>query len=811
MRPGLGATYRLQLGPEMGFAEASGRLDHLVALGVETLYCSPVAEAVPGSAHGYDGTDPTALRVELGGAAGFGALSSACEERELGLCVDLVPNHLATWPGGRWWRRLLAEGPAGELSEVFDVAWTAPGGSGAGKVLLPLLDRPLPEALAAGLVRLGRRRGEAVVLVGGDDLPLAGGPAREGEDVAEVLEAQHYRLVDWHDKTARNYRRFFDIDGLVGVRVEREDVFDLTHGLVVELAARGRISALRVDHVDGLREPAAYLERLRAATGLPVVVEKILTGDEQLRRHWPVAGTTGYEVIDDVGGALVDPEGHAALVAAGRADGDPAVGEATVRARALVVRASFPGEIARLAGALSLEAEALAATLARLPVYRTYLAPGARAPSGVEVTAEDRGVLEAAGGTPERDGAVAALLDPANLPATLAAQQLMGAVMAKGVEDTAWYRLSGPLAFCEVGGDPGRDRRDGPDRLHRRAGERAAGGRAGLVPSSTHDTKRSGDVRARLYALSGLAAGFEAGLGAFRRALRDELGPGGPAGEAPVTRLLAETALAVLPCEGVGDDLAARVAGAVVKGAREAKVHTTWTEPDEAYETGLRALVRVALAGEGELVRRCFGRLVADVARHGAVLSLASVVLRSALPGIPDCYQGDEAWAFSLVDPDNRRPVDWVRLEGLSARVGAGMDAGAARRDWRSGAVKVLVTARCLAARRAAPDAFAPTAGYTPVVAEGRAAGQVVALLRTGEDGGAALAVATRLPGRLRAIGDDLPHGSSFAGTHLALPPGAPGRWRDALTGRDVAVAGRTVALADVLGELPVALLVAAR
>ena len=316
-------------------------------------------------------------------------------------------------------------------------------------------------------------------------LLTSGGAARARQDLATVPSAQHYRLADWHNRADRNYRRFFDIDGLVGVRVEQPEVFARPHRLVAALAAAGRISAVRVDHVDGLLEPRAYLRRLAAATGLPIVVEKILTGDERLHTGWPVAGTTGYEVIDDIGGALVAPDGHAALVGAGRAEGDPAVAEATLDARRLVVATSFTGEVHRLAGALDVAAAALADTLVRLPVSRTYLPALGPDPSGrarLDVTAEDLAALAAARGTPERDAVVAALVDPARRPAALATQQLMGAVMAKGVEDTAWYRLSGPLAFFEVGGDPGRDRRDGVGRLPPQEADQGTGD--GCIPGA---------------------------------------------------------------------------------------------------------------------------------------------------------------------------------------------------------------------------------------------------------------------------------------------------------------------------------------
>ncbi|HUZ21227.1 MAG TPA: malto-oligosyltrehalose synthase [Acidimicrobiales bacterium] len=822
MRPGLGATYRLQLRRGFGFAHAAALAAYLVDLGIETLYCSPVTEAVPGSTHGYDGTDPTRIRAELGGSDGYDALVGACETHGLGICLDIVPNHLATWPGGGWWRSLLLEGPDGELGEVFDVDWDASPPGAPRTVTLPVLDRPLEAALAAGLVALREGPAGPVLSACGVELPVAGGSVRPGEGLAEVLGAQHYRLVDWHDPAERNYRRFFDVDGLAGVRVERPEVFARTHALVVELARSGRCSALRVDHVDGLADPAAYLHRLREATGLPVVVEKILTGDEALRRGWPVAGTTGYEVLDDIGGALVDAEGLERLVAAGRAEGDQPVGACEVGARRLVVETLFPGELARSAARLAVAPRTLAEVSAHLPVYRTYLDAGEAAP-------EDRAAI---GEACARAGAAeveAALLDPARRDAAVGYQQLSGAVMAKGVEDTAWYRLAGPLAFCDVGGDPGRPRHDGPARLHTRAAARARDGRAGLVPSTTHDTKRSGDVRARLYALSELAGGFEEGLARLRSALGATGAPCAPgAPGSSETRLLAQLLLGTLPAPGTavpigaaGGSLASRVGDALVKGAREAKLRTSWVEPDDGYERHLRELVDAACADGGRLLAASFGDLVGEVARLGATLSLSAVVLRSALPGVPDCYQGDETWNCSLVDPDNRRPVDHGRLRAMLAALeprpgagGPGARAGLAaelRRSWPDGRVKLLVTATLLRARRQLPGAFAPGARHVPLEAEGPAAPSVLAFGRlaghAGGVGGAALAVVTRLASRLGRLGGDLPSGAAYAGTALAVPAELAGPLVDVVTGRQLRARAGRLEVADVLADLPVALL----
>ncbi len=835
----LGATYRIQLQPAFGFADAAGMVPDLARLGIRTVYTSPVTEAVPGSTHGYDGTDPTRLRDELGGEKGFVELLEALSGTGLGLCIDVVPNHLAADVRNPWWRDVLAHGRESELGELFDIDWDAGPPEARGKVSLPLLDQSLREAIASGLLRLaesseekqppevgdGNGAATVVLALGTLELPLAS-PASLDDDLSEVLAAQHYRLIDWHDPY-RDYRRFFDIDGLVGVRVEREEVFERTHSLVLALAEAGALSAIRVDHLDGLADPSGYLRRLTERAGnLPIVIEKILTGDERLRTSWPVSGTTGYEVLDDVGGALVDGEGLQRLVDAARRDGEPSVAETVSEARQYVAETLFGAELERCASALGVPAAALVAATTRLPVYRTYL-------DGGPVHPDDAAAIEqAAGGHPDVD---MALKGAAPLPAILHYQQVTGAIMAKGVEDTAWYRLSGPLAFCEVGGDPGRDRRDAPQRLHERAAIRAAEGRGGLVPWTTHDTKRAGDVRARLYALSEMANAFEGGLERLRRLL---VPPGSGAeragrhdageGVAFDTRVLAQLALATLPPPGEHAeqaDLAERVAQAMVKGAREAKLRTSWIEPDEAYEHWLGRLVERALAGDAAMVREAFGDLVGETARLGALNSLAAVVLRSALPGVPDCYQADESWNLVLVDPDNRRPPDPAQLRRELSRMGIGSPvAGAAgataalevpagraaelRRLWPDGRVKVLATAACLRARRATPGPFAPTAGYVGLEPAGERASSVLACYRAGADGSAAVAVVGRLGSRLDAAPGDLPAGESFAGTVVDLPGNAPGEYVEAMSGRRVVTDGR-LEVAEVLAELPVALLTA--
>jgi (1->4)-alpha-D-glucan 1-alpha-D-glucosylmutase len=830
----LGPTYRLQLRPGFGFEEAAQVAGYLAGLGVELAYLSPIAEAVPGSVHGYDGTEPTAVRAELGGRAGLDRLVAELHRNGLGILLDIVPNHLATWPSGPWWGDVLRNGRESRYAAVFDIDWGAAGdrtdrggAPGRGHVVLPILGAPLDEVLSAGELTIELSAGSPVLRYGkgGPLLPLADGTGQPGDDVAAVLGRQHYRLCHWRDRRARNYRRFFDIDDLVGVRVEDPAVFELTHRLVAELVEAGAVDGLRVDHVDGLADPAAYLRRLHELSGgLPVIVEKILTGDEPLRLEWPVDGTTGYESADDISGALVDAAGLRRLVGGARAEGEHRVADVVADGKILAAEETFAAEREQVAGLLGADAEELTRALVDLPVYRTYV-------SSDGASALDTDIISA--------------LSPATLAGRLLSsgegavrfQQLSGPVMAKGVEDTAWYRLVGPLPFLEVGGDPGRDRADGLARLHSRSIARVASGYGGLVAGTTHDTKRSADSRARLLAIAEVVPEFEAGLIRFAELVPlHKTGTGKLVGSALELRLIAATLLAVVPAGGEAEwaELPERVGQALRKAAREAKVHSSWTDPDEEYEEALIAIANKSLAREGAVLYEAFGDLVEEVASLGATISLAQVVLRSFLPGVPDCYQGDESWNFSLVDPDNRRPVPFGRLESELALIGdtpSPESAAALRAAWRNGLLKLHVTRQCLRARALVPGAVKVGAAYVPLRATGAQAGHVVSFCRLGDgdDLAQVIVVASKMPRGLMASPDDLPAGRrAWGSTALELPEplaGAPGgegtrvpgaappgstrsRWFDVCAGRHVMAQAGRLDLATVLADLPVAVLV---
>jgi (1->4)-alpha-D-glucan 1-alpha-D-glucosylmutase len=780
------ATYRLQLHAGFTFADAAAVVPYLSELGVTHLYLSPVLQAVSGSMHGYDVLDHTRVSRELGGVEGLRSLAGTAREHGLGLVVDVVPNHMALVApedaNAPLWD-VLAHGRHAEHAHWFDVDWDALDQT----LGLPLLGAPLAEVVAAGELRLDVDEGRQLVRYYDHVLPVADGTwdGTPDADVSDVLSRQHYRLASWRERDqVLNYRRFFDVDSLIAVRVEDPDVFEATHRLLVDLDHAGVIDGLRIDHPDGLADPTGYLERLRAALrpGTGIWVEKILEGDETLP-PWACDGTTGYDAAKAVSAALVDGASAAALqevwVDLG---GDPSLEHAVEESKRLVVDEVLVPERRRLvrrarealpeADPARLE-EAVAELLVACSVYRAYVRPGRPTEdTGRRVMREALGV--ATDHRPDLESELQQLVDAACEPSTPPArdlavrlQQTWGPVMAKGIEDTAFYRWHRLVALNEVGGDPGLLEDAAPEQLHRWAAHQQQHWPSGMTTLSTHDTKRSEDVRARLLAVAGDAESWQRCSDAFAAAAR------GRAVDAPTAHLLWQT------LAGVGEIDEERLDGYLTKAIREAKQHTSWLDPDQAYESAVLALAAEARepGGLGALVRAAVDRNERGV----RAMVLGQKLLQLTMPGTPDIYQGCELVDLSLVDPDNRRPVDFearrARLQHL--RTGAPRDLDDE---------KLLVTHRALTLRRTMPAGFGDHGGYEPLTATSR---HLVGFLRGGE----VATLVTRAPARLDADG-------GWGQATVRLPEGL---WHDELTG--VLHGGGDNLCAEVLDEYPVALL----
>ncbi len=615
------------------------------------------------------------------------------------------------------------------------------------------------------------------------DLRFPIAPGTEGGTPQQVHERQHYRLTAWRRANSElNYRRFFDITTLAAVRVEDPEVFAATHATVLGWVAAGQVTGLRVDHPDGLADPGAYLRRLAAAAPPAwLVVEKILGPDETLPARWPVDGTTGYDTLRLVCGLFVDGDGEPLLTAFDDEEcGDQDLREMDYTAKWWVAEDILRAEVRRIARVVSRVVPAqqiepgraeqvVIELLACFPVYRSYLADG-------EADALQAAAMEATRWSPELAGPIEAMVRQmtGDRDGELAerVQQTAAMVMAKGVEDTVFYRYNRFIALNEVGGDPGRFGVP-PEEFHHRARRAAVGDHPhSMTALSTHDTKRSEDVRARLAVLSEVP-------GEFTDAVRRWSARAGL--PEPALNLLAWQSLV-----GAWPITAERLVGYLEKAAREAKIETSWIEPNQEFDAAVGAWPKAVLTDE-ELAADVAG-FVALVRPPGWSNSLGQKLVQLAMPGVPDLYQGSELWDLSLVDPDNRRPVDFALRRELLARI----DAGWLPDVDESGAVKLLVVTRALRLRRDRPVLFD---GYRALAAQGPAADHAVAFARGGDR---LVAVATRLPLTLQRTG-------GWRGTFLPLPDG-PGEWTDVLTGRTVPAG--TVSLDRLLGRYPVALLV---
>ncbi|TFC42299.1 malto-oligosyltrehalose synthase [Cryobacterium sp. TMT1-21] len=714
------STYRLQITAAFDLDAAASVLDYVTELGADWIYLSPLLAAEDGSDHGYDVIDHSGIDPVRGGAEALARLTAAATDAGRGILVDIVPNHMgvATPAGNAWWWDLLRLGGSSRYAEAFDVDWAA----GGDRILLPVLGDGADE-----LDRLS---------VVGDELhyydnrfPLAPGTADDGADARTVHGRQSYQLVGWRRADAElNYRRFFTVSTLAGLKVETPWVFDESHREILRWVQDGLVQGLRVDHPDGLADPGGYLDRLRDATGgAYVLVEKILEGGEQLPANWATSGTTGYDALADFDRLLVDPAGQGALDAlearlqaetGGQADW-PELVHTQKRAIADGSLRAEVERIVRLLPAIKNADDAVAELFACFPVYRSYLPVGAEKLHAAAATAADRRPDLA----PVIDALLPMLADPGH-PAAVRFQQTSGMVMAKGVEDTSYYRYSRLTSLNEVGADPGEFAVDAAE-FHRRQQVRQATFPASMTTLSTHDTKRGEDVRARISVLAEIPAEWENALRALRAAA--------PLGDAPFENLLWQAIVGAWPASPD------RLIAYAEKAAREAGTSTTWTAQNAEFETAMHRLVAATV--DNPAVRTTLTAFVDRVRQAGWSNGLSNKLVQLTAPGVPDVYQGSELWEDSLVDPDNRRPVDYGVRRDYLARIAGG---------WlppvdETGAAKLLVTTRALRLRREAPERFFR---HLPVEALGARAENVIAF-----DRGDAVTIATRLPLGLAAAG----------------------------------------------------------
>jgi (1->4)-alpha-D-glucan 1-alpha-D-glucosylmutase len=941
------ATYRLQFHHGFRFITAQALVPYLHDLGISDLYASPFFKARRRSLHGYSVTNPLEINPELGSRVSLRALGKALKAKDMGLMLDIVPNHMALSHNNPWWLDVLENGPASPFAVFFDIDWHPFNRVLDGRVIQPVLGSPYGQALENREIRLAleeegffvyyyehkfpldpktyelilrhrlpdlvRELGEgnsAVMSLLGlitlvehlpprslsskrkllerhrqkeilknnlwllcqvnplikkfldENITLFNGRAGDPESFTlldRLLSLQPYRLAYWRVSLDMiNYRRFFSVNDLIGLRVEDPRVFEASHGLLFNLIREGKVSGVRIDHIDGLFDPLRYLERLQshlasgdkpAADGesLYVVVEKILAADEPLPSEWPVAGTTGYDFLNTVNGLFIEAQGFHEVQQVYNRFVKPELtrDELIYQKKKLIMETLFQGELETLGYILSLLAEQdrqardiprkalqkiIGEVIARLPVYRTYI-------RSFEVSPRDRECLEK---VLEEVRTRPPSFDPTALdfvrrvllldfpPSLLEEhredwlrfvmrwQQFTVPIMAKGLEDTALYVYNPLVSLNEVGTD---FLVVAPEDFHRFNQRRQENWPLALNATTTHDTKRSEDVRLRLNVLSEIPREWEACLQRWSAwnasKKRDSNGLAVP--DANEEYFLYQTLLGAWPLmEAELPQFKERLKAYVIKAAREAKVHTRWIDPGFAHESALLAFVDDILedTGANDFLKD-LREFQARLSCSGALNSLSQVVLKSASPGVPDFYQGTELWDFSLVDPDNRRPVDFFQRVQLLSDVkmkelkGAGPLIQDLLANWENGGLKLYITYKALNFRKEHLELFLQ-GDYIPLETGGPNREKVVAFARRQGNSWAVVVVA-RFLGLGLTAGDLRCDPEVWRGNFVALPQGAPATWLNIFTDERLeasqAQPSRSLPLHRLLGNLPVALL----
>ena len=836
-RPGLegapAATYRLQFNSDFTLAHARELVPYLYELGISHIYASPLLRAVRGSRHGYDICDFNELNPEVGTPEDFARLHEELARYQMGLVLDVVPNHMGIEIGqNRWWRDVLTHGRASRFAGCFDIDWEAADPRLRGKVALPILTERYDQALRHGTFRVTKTEESFGLLCGSQALPVSPEsvaalwrqaaewvPGDEAETLPSVLaeingnleelnafiQKQNYLPMFWGNGDATlNYRRFFTISSLAGIRIEDEAVFERAFALVKEWLDRGWVEGLRVDHIDGLRNPEAFLRRLRQmATKSWIVLEKILEPEEPLKLLWPVNGTTGYDFLVNLDGVFIDRRGEKPLSDFyAEFTGESLDYPALVREKKrMLIRGQLATETSRLTEMLvqistrhwecqdytkAELCDAWTELAVCLPVYRTYVAPSSQR----EVPQEDASVIGAAAKAarqlrtdlpPELFNFLEELLllrRPGDLEDDFVwrFQQLTGPVMAKSVEDTAFFCYPRFVALNEVGGDPSRFGLS-LEEFHQFCQRQQKLWPGSMAATSTHDTKWGGDVRARLALLSERPREW---MEAVRRwsqlneAKRRHHWP-----DRKTEYLFYQIVAGAWPLT------ADRALSFMQKAAREAKEHTQWQQPAPDYEEALENFVKGALDDLRFVTE--VKEFVSRLLDRGWINSLAQTLLKLTATGVPDIYQGAELWDLNLTDPDNRRPVDFaLRREHLArAKRLSAADAWAQR---ESGLAKLWLIQKVLGLRRSQPDLFAVSAPYEPLTASGERALHVLAFAR----GKRAVTIVPRLVAGFDADWKD---------TRVAMPPG---KWHNILTGKTV----ERGLMSELTAEFPVTLLV---
>lgn len=806
-------TYRIQFNKDFTLRDLEDLIPYLTRLGIGAIYASPIFRAVPGSTHGYDQTDPTRLNPEIGSLQELKRVATELSRAGIGWIQDIVPNHMAIHPDNRWLWDVLEKGPHSVYHKFFDTPFASPSYF-SGRLMLPFLDAPLEDAIRTGRITVSANKEGFGLAFGGQVWPInAEGQAfiqtqtRPLDDpvfLRDLIALQYYEPCNWKETNHRiNYRRFFTVNSLIALNVHDEEVFGTTHRQIAQLVKEGIFTGLRIDHVDGLADPTAYLYRLRQLVGerVFIVVEKILQLDERLPSHWPVQGTTGYDFLALANAVLSDGSGEKALSRFyGKFTGQQEqVPPLLWRAKQSQLVEAMAGELDNLSrflqqavvakatprGNSSLEAlkSALAHFIVHCPVYRWYgHAFPLPEPEGEAITMTLHQAAVSHPGARKELALLEELLVAApakgrhHHPADIAllyqrCMQLTGALMAKGLEDTLMYTYNRYIGANEVGGSPAEFSRSVAD-FHRFMESRARDQPHSLNATATHDTKRGEDVTARLQVITAFPRDWIAAVTQWANWNAPLKTKGAP--DANDEYFIYQTIWGTFPMAHQPlQPYLKRLEAYLIKAMREAKRQTDWASPNETYERSVIRFVRRILRERTPFLGH-FRSLHAEYNDLSILNSLTKVVLKFTCPGTPDCYQGSEGWDYSFVDPDNRRPVDFAlrrawqqQLHGLRTSAGT---LGKLWEDRCTGQLKYSITEWLAHLRRQYPDIFLHGL-YIPVKAAGRFGNQVLSFIRRRHDQWLLVVVPLHIPGNI-----------SWGSTRIPLPHDAPRRWRNVFT-----------------------------
>lgn len=759
------STYRIQFHKGFTFQNFQAIIPYLQQLGVTTIYASPIFEAVPGSVHGYDCTNPLVINPEIGTLDELRAISKQLKEYGMGWLQDIVPNHMAYHHNNKWLMDVLENGEASEYAPFFDITWNSRNNE---KLMVPFLGKTLNEVINDGELKVIIQDDKPMFDYYGACYPLSEASIKQfitadhdiNNDKAALLQlaqSQHYRLCHWQETDNQiNYRRFFTVNGLICVNIHNENVFNKHHSFIKQLVDEGIFQGLRIDHIDGLQNPTEYLHRLRKLAGdeVYITVEKILEPGEALPSYWPLQGSTGYDFLSDSNNLFTTKTAEKTFtdyyqnLTANYAS----IHQQLRDKKAHILSEHMNGELEnlyRLFRSLNVVDKratsgiptddlksALGEFLIQCPVYRYY---GSSFPLNNEEEAAIKKILSHLKKSGESKEAVAILetiflhkphegnkeLNNRIAQFYMRCMQFTGPLMAKGVEDTLMYTYNRFIGHNEVGDSPEAFGLH-PQEFHQRMLRRQQQWPLSMSGTSTHDTKRGEDVRARLNVLTDLEDEWLAKVEEWRELNQDLKGDGAPDGN---DEYLIYQALIGHYSTDDEDDFKDRVQEYLQKALREAKIHSNWTTPDEEYESATKAFA-VALLNKERPFWKSFEEFIGKVYQHGMINSLSQVLLKTTLPGVPDVYQGCELWDLSFVDPDNRRAVDFEKRKAfLDSFENGGDDLLPTLWKESSGAIKLWLTQQMLAIRKTDAGLFSE-GDYLPLKTEGKYKEHVFAFAR---------------------------------------------------------------------------------